>query len=430
MASKIKVLIVDDNKSYRDAFRRNLSMHNYEICEAENADEALQVLKEENPDVIVTDLKMRTRTEGLDLIKQARDLSPMLPVVMISAVGTFEEGAIATKLGAADVISKSRIEDEIVQLYHSIDTAHEEYKANKRLLKTVEEARKTTGGRDAEDFSSKLKAILQQDDVDPYVKGEVYDALLSLDAFVIREASHDQLSRMVAEAADESESALFKAIDEDLRALVPAVESFEPDSREALRTAEYFYRKHQEGVTAIDFSRNIGFSYCFAVENEAKVRLRKKIGRFLGSQETYDIINHMLDPRTRHLNLFFHQYLLRLQQGREFDFTIDNVKQTFHRILEHENRYKPDGLKALGIIIICFGRSYEFKTPHAKVVVSNPLNLKGLKNEDEVLSFAQLLVSLQHSRNPYIHPEISEMQKVSKLRDTTMKCLQYICQLV
>ena len=259
MASKIKVLIVDDNKSYRDAFRRNLSMHNYEICEAENADEALQVLKEENPDVIVTDLKMRTRTEGLDLIKQARDLSPMLPVVMISAVGTFEEGAIATKLGAADVISKSRIEEEIVQLYHSINTAHEEYQANKRLLETVEEARKTAGGHDAEDFSSKLKAILQQDDVDPYVKGEAYDTLLSLDAFVIREASHDQLARMVAEAADES--ALFKAIDEDLQTLVPVIENFEPDSREALRTAEYFYRKHQKGITEVDFSRNIGFSY-------------------------------------------------------------------------------------------------------------------------------------------------------------------------
>jgi CheY-like chemotaxis protein len=428
MASKIKVLIVDDNKSYRDAFRRNLSMHNYEICEAENADEALQVLKEENPDVMVTDLRMRTRTEGLDLIKQARDLSPLLPVVMISAVGTFEEGAIATKLGAADVISKSHIEEEIAQLYHSIDTAHEEYQANKRLMNTINEARKAAGSPAAAAFSPKLKAILQQDDVDPYVKGEAYDALLAADAFVIREASHDQMSRMAAEGPDES--ALFKAIDEELRTLVPGIEGFEPDSREALRTAEYFYHKHHSGATEIDFSRNIGFSYCFAVENEAKARLRKKLNRFLGSKETYDAINCMLDPRTRHLNLFFHQYLLRLQQGREFDFTIDNVKQTFHRILEHESRYKPDGLKALGIIVICFGRDYAFQTPQGKVVVSNPLNLKGMKDDEEVLTFAQLLVSLQHSRNPYIHPEISEMQKVSKLRDTTMQCLHYICQLV
>lgn len=428
MASKIKVLIVDDNKSYRDAFRRNLSMHNYEICEAENADEALQVLKTENPDVMVTDLRMRTRTEGLDLIKQARDLSPMLPVVMISAVGTFEEGAIATKLGAADVISKSRIEDEITDLYRSIDTAHEEFQANKKLLKTIEDARRAAGGSDAAAFSSKLKAILQQDDVAPYVKGEAYDALLSLDAFVIREASHDQLARLMEQAADEA--AVFKAIDEELQSLVPAIESFEPDSREALRTAEYFYRMHQKGITEVDFSRNIGFSYCFAVENEAKARLRKKLARFLGSRDTYDTINHMLEARTRHLNLFFHQYLLRLQQGREFDFTIDNVKQTFHRILEHENRYKPDGLKALGIIVICFGRDYEFQTSQGKIAVRNPLSLKGLKDDDEVLTFAQLLVSLQHSRNPYIHPEISEMQQVSKLRDTTMKCLHYICLLV
>ena len=100
------------------------------------------------------------------------------------------------------------------------------------------------------------------------------------------------------------------------------------------------------------------------------------------------------------------------------------------RILEHQARYKPDGLKALGIIILCFGRSYEFRRANAPVRVDNPLNLRGLDSDDEVLTFAELLTGLQHYRNPYIHPEISDMEKVSKIRQTTLQCLTYLCRLV
>jgi hypothetical protein len=62
--------------------------------------------------------------------------------------------------------------------------------------------------------------------------------------------------------------------------------------------------------------------------------------------------------------------------------------------------------------------------------VDNPLGLKGLDSDEDVLKFANLMVGLQHYRNPYIHPEISEMQKVSKLRDTAIECLRYIWKLV
>ena len=39
------------------------------------------------------------------------------------------------------------------------------------------------------------------------------------------------------------------------------------------------------------------------------------------------------------------------------------------------------------------------------------------------MRFAELLVNLQHYRNPYIHPEISDMEKLSIIRDTAFECL-------
>jgi hypothetical protein len=118
-----------------------------------------------------------------------------------------------------------------------------------------------------------------------------------------------------------------------------------------------------------------------------------------------------------------------LLRGREMDFTIDNVKQTLRRILEHQSRYKPDGLKALGIMVIAFGRTYQWQKKNRTVKVHNLLGLKGLDTEAEVLRFAELLVSLQHFRNPYIHPEISDLEKLHIIRQTAFECLNMASKL-
>jgi YesN/AraC family two-component response regulator len=427
MNEKIKVLIVDDNRIYRDAFRRNLSLRNYTVCEAENADEAIECLKNESPDVIVTDLRMRTRTEGLDLIKQTKAIDPLLPIVMISAVGTFEEGAQASKLGAVDVISKSGIDKEVERLYRSINRAHEEHRRNSEHLVTVEQAKTVTQEDERRRMIEQLQRIMSDSKIHPLVRSEAFDAMVSLNERALRSDSQEVLSRAVAEPDTQK---AFGEIEADLRTVLADYEKLDPESRDSLRSAEFFYRQQKLGTLAVDVSRNIGFSYCFAVENEAKTRLKKKITRFLSSPDTYQLIRSMLDPKTKQLDLFAHQYILRLQQVRNFDFTVDNVRQTFHRILEHETRYKPDGLKALGIMIVCFGRSYSYRKMNADIVVANPLGLKGLDGDDEVLQFAQLMVGLQHYRNPYIHPEINEMEKVSKLRETAFECLRYIWRIV
>ncbi len=429
----VKVLIVDDNKIYRDAFRRNMLIHDFEVCEAEHGGDALEVLKAEHPDVLVTDLRMRTPTEGLDLIRQAKGIDPLLPIVMISAVGTFEEGAIATKLGASDVISKSNIEEKIERLYESIVQAHDEYKINRELLLEVEKAHQAEDPASQGVAIKKLEEILSRKDLHPYVKSEAYDTLVSLRTAELRHDTEQDANRLLTQPG---RAGLLEEIERDMRSELPNYENFHPDSRESLRTAELFYRlqitQPEEILTSGAFSRNIGFSYCFSVENEAKLRLKKRLSRFLGTPQTFSLINQMLDPKTGHVDIFYHQYLLRLQSlgGKEYNFTIDNVKQTFQRVLEHGSRYKPDGLKALGIIILCFGRRYSYKKMNQPIEVNNPLGMKGIETNEDVIKFADLLISLQHYRNPYIHPEISEMEKVSKLRSTALECLEFICRLV
>jgi hypothetical protein len=350
---------------------------------------------------------------------------------MISAVGTFEEGALATQYGAAFVVSKSRIEEELDPLYAQINRVHTVYMKNHAILQKVRDIGEKMEAIPPPEAIASLQQYLSDPEVDPYVKGEVFERLLDLRSAEIRSSVQQRLASLVAGEREGAPPALgLKEIDDLLRAELPSFDRLAPESRESLRTAEFLYRQQTSIGEDIDFSRNIGFSYCFGVENEAKTVLRRKLARFLESKNTYKLIQSLYDAKNRNVDIFYHQYLLQLQHQRRLEVTTDNVSQTLARILEHESRYKPDGLKALGIIIICFGRTYECRRASGATRIDNPLNLKGLDNDNEVLTFAEQLTGLQHYRNPYIHPEISDMQKVSKIRETTMRCMVYISQLV
>jgi CheY-like chemotaxis protein len=380
------------------------------------------VFQESAPEVVVTDLNMRTPTEGLDVIRAIKQIEPLVPIVMISAVGTFEEGAEAMRLGAHSVIGKARIDEEMESLYLTIESAREAWDRNLAARREVARAAENAEALDAAG-TTRLREIVSDMSLHASIRGEAFDALALATEADVRRSLEEQIQAASNREIDDA--------DRRLRELLPAFDSFDPDTRKELRTAEYFF--HRQGGDArglaADFSRNIGFSFCFAVENEAKVRLRKRLNRFLSQKDTIRLIRELIDARSGQLDLFFHQYMARMQAMCLFDFTIDNVRQVFLRILEHESRYKPDGLKALGIIIVCFGRTYEIKSPKKTIKIDNPLNLRGITDDEEVKRFAYTLVALQHYRNPYIHPEISEMEKISKLRETTFDCLREISRL-
>ncbi len=415
-----RVLIVDDNRIYRDAFRRNLLLNDYDVCEAADSDEALAAIREHDPHVVVTDLQMRTDREGLDLIRELRRSTPLTPVIMISAVGSFEEGAEAMELGAIQVIHKSRIDEEIDALYQAIDRSAVQRQHNTETLTWANAlAGKENGDVSAEDLA-KLRQILVDDEASAHVKSEVFEVLSALEETALR--------RETTEQVDAAGPGDFTAVEAQLREELPNYASLSDDSRSALRAAEYLYQEENRAPAEVNFSRSIGFSYCFAVENEAKSRLRRRVQKLLGTKELYTIIPALMDVKRGQIDLFYHQQILQLQRMRPMDFTVDNVRQTFQRILEHRARYKPDGLKALGIMIVVFGRAQSYRGQKGQVDLPDLLRLRDL-NEEETLDLAQILIALQHLRNPYIHPEISEMEKVSNLREQAFKCLRAVTKL-
>ncbi len=102
---KQTVLIVDDQESIRLALSRLLSQEGYEVLLMEDGEGALNLLRENKINVILSDMKM-PKMDGLRLLKASKLIKPEVEVILITAHGTIEKAVEAMKVGAYDFITK------------------------------------------------------------------------------------------------------------------------------------------------------------------------------------------------------------------------------------------------------------------------------------------------------------------------------------
>jgi nitrogen regulation protein NR(I) len=99
------VLIIDDEKDVHYSFRRLLEKEPLEILSAESGDEGIRLARKTPPDLIVMDIRMGHQN-GLDTLKELRQLNPKQVVIMMTAYGTSQTAIEAMKLGAYDYVLK------------------------------------------------------------------------------------------------------------------------------------------------------------------------------------------------------------------------------------------------------------------------------------------------------------------------------------
>lgn len=109
-----KILIVDDDHSCRRVLGYNLETEGYQVLSAASGEDGLAVFREQNPDLIITDVKM-SGMSGLDLLQAIKKVRPSMRVIVITAFGTAENIAAAMKLGACDYITKPFNRDRLNQ---------------------------------------------------------------------------------------------------------------------------------------------------------------------------------------------------------------------------------------------------------------------------------------------------------------------------
>ncbi|UQZ36769.1 hypothetical protein C2I18_26500 [Paenibacillus sp. PK3_47] len=137
---RIRCLVVDDEALIRERFRYAfpLEEHGFEIVgEAEDGEEALELCRQLNPEVVITDVVM-PRMNGLELTERLKEQMPRVKVIILSSFQEFEFARKAVSLGALGYLLK--ITSGYQELLDILNTARREIEADReRMLLTIEE---------------------------------------------------------------------------------------------------------------------------------------------------------------------------------------------------------------------------------------------------------------------------------------------------
>ena len=99
-----RILIVDDDSSLRRVMKMQLEEAGYQTTLASDGEEAWRILQEQQPHLVITDLRMPT--SGLELLKRITQAEMQTTVIMVTAFGSVETAVEAMKSGAYDYVTK------------------------------------------------------------------------------------------------------------------------------------------------------------------------------------------------------------------------------------------------------------------------------------------------------------------------------------
>lgn len=111
-SSPPRILIVDDEQSVRGVLRRALTNGEYQLEEATNGQEALEILRTSGADVVLSDLLM-PRMSGMELLDRAKEIDDSVGFIMLTGVGTMENAIEALRRHADDYLLKPFNIDEV-----------------------------------------------------------------------------------------------------------------------------------------------------------------------------------------------------------------------------------------------------------------------------------------------------------------------------
>jgi len=112
------VLVVDDEPMVREVLARYLSHDGFEVVEAEDGAEAVELLDEHHPDLVLLDL-MLPKKHGLDVLRHARSTTDV-PVILLTALGEERDRVAGLELGADDYVVKPFSPREVAARVRSV----------------------------------------------------------------------------------------------------------------------------------------------------------------------------------------------------------------------------------------------------------------------------------------------------------------------
>lgn len=111
----IKFLIVDDEPDVVDSVSELFTLRNYNVITATSGTKALEMVKKENPNIIILDIRMPD-ISGIDVLKEVKKSHPKIRVIMLTGVEDESTKNMAIGLGASGYLTKPYSYSELLEM--------------------------------------------------------------------------------------------------------------------------------------------------------------------------------------------------------------------------------------------------------------------------------------------------------------------------
>ncbi len=115
LLSKSTILLAEDEENVRDSFKKVLLLYVKDVYTASDGEEAFKLYNQQNPDIIITDIKM-PKLNGLEFIKKIREKNPEIPIIVTSAYTDQDFLLESIKLSLVEYALKPIKEKELSRL--------------------------------------------------------------------------------------------------------------------------------------------------------------------------------------------------------------------------------------------------------------------------------------------------------------------------
>ncbi|MDO5608187.1 MAG: sigma-54 dependent transcriptional regulator [Capnocytophaga sp.] len=155
-----KILIIEDESAIRRVLTKILQEENkeYDVEEAADGLEGIEKIAKEEYDLVLCDIKM-PKSDGMEVLENARKLKPEIPIVMISGHGDLETAVNAMRLGAFDYISKPPDLNRLLNTVRNALDRNALVVENKRLKKKINKNLEMIGESEG---ITQIKAIIEK----------------------------------------------------------------------------------------------------------------------------------------------------------------------------------------------------------------------------------------------------------------------------
>jgi DNA-binding NtrC family response regulator len=127
------ILIVDDDPRISVLLKQLFKTKGYEAVSADSGRYALDLLKQNDFDLIITDLRMQ-HMNGMELLREVKALKPFIPVILVTAYASNETTIESVALGVFDYLSKPfKVDELLAAVERALATGKDKVRAAQRL---------------------------------------------------------------------------------------------------------------------------------------------------------------------------------------------------------------------------------------------------------------------------------------------------------